>query len=604
MLKEEVPIRGKAEDLLGRYHFAEGLASALSGWSGDESIVVGLCGEWGSGKTSIINLVLEELDGLPEEDESSPTVINFNPWTISGEGDITERFFTELSEQLRLKDESEEAAKLAAMLLEWGEILRFVPAAKLSPEDIRRILFVIATVAGFSSLSAVQLLSSINWLVILSMITTVVLFSLGCIKNISLWLAEYFERQSSRGQKSIHEWKLQLKGEISKRSRNILVVMDDVDRLMPDEVREVFKLVRINADFPRMVYLLAYDRVVIEESLTSQLGICGRSFLEKIVQQSFNLPAIPADSLYSLLTTELDRIIGSLPERAWGFFSPQDSRWGNVYHSGFRELFGNLRDVKRFTGSLEFNLAQFHERPVLEVNPIDFIALEGIRVFEPDVYSFMRNHSELFTVGLDEAESEAKSRKALAEYLKSLEGQSSKRILQLLGELFPKVRDIDRKQVGHYSDSNAKHWRSTLMLCSPELYKTYFALAPGGSSSSICQWEIDAIRSSLGSFSSCLKELRRWILSGRLRPLLSKLEDYTSPGEIGEDEGRNLLHALYDSFHLLPNDDGAFAQVSTRLLISRLTTKLLRNHEPTSVVEFIRRMIEESTQLIGPLQEV
>jgi predicted KAP-like P-loop ATPase len=53
------PIVSKQQDVLGRARFAEQLARDLQGWNGKDSLVVALYGAWGSGKTSLKNIVLE-----------------------------------------------------------------------------------------------------------------------------------------------------------------------------------------------------------------------------------------------------------------------------------------------------------------------------------------------------------------------------------------------------------------------------------------------------------------------------------------------------------------------------------------------------------------
>ena len=58
------PIKTKEEDLLGHEPLAVRIAEAIGNLSPDalsESFVVGIEGSWGSGKTSLINLVLEKL---------------------------------------------------------------------------------------------------------------------------------------------------------------------------------------------------------------------------------------------------------------------------------------------------------------------------------------------------------------------------------------------------------------------------------------------------------------------------------------------------------------------------------------------------------------
>ena len=76
------------DDLLNRSSFVENLSSSLLSWNDKKSLVIGLFGKWGSGKTSIINLLEKQLSSEKEKKSSkdkkkSPIVINFNPWGYS-----------------------------------------------------------------------------------------------------------------------------------------------------------------------------------------------------------------------------------------------------------------------------------------------------------------------------------------------------------------------------------------------------------------------------------------------------------------------------------------------------------------------------------------
>lgn len=55
------PIKAAEQDLLGRSAFAKNLAAAIVGWKNQESLVIALTGLWGSGKSSIKNLAIQEL---------------------------------------------------------------------------------------------------------------------------------------------------------------------------------------------------------------------------------------------------------------------------------------------------------------------------------------------------------------------------------------------------------------------------------------------------------------------------------------------------------------------------------------------------------------
>jgi len=84
------PITKKEDDLLGRSDFSMDLANAMASWHGNDSLVIALHGEWGSGKSSIKNMALSQLAELKEK---KPDVIEFSPWEWASQEKITASFF-------------------------------------------------------------------------------------------------------------------------------------------------------------------------------------------------------------------------------------------------------------------------------------------------------------------------------------------------------------------------------------------------------------------------------------------------------------------------------------------------------------------------------
>lgn len=83
------PISNPKSDRLDRKAFAENLAHVICRLEREQSTVLALVGPWGSGKTSIKNLVIEELKPMP----NAPRVLEFSPWQVSGTGNISSLFF-------------------------------------------------------------------------------------------------------------------------------------------------------------------------------------------------------------------------------------------------------------------------------------------------------------------------------------------------------------------------------------------------------------------------------------------------------------------------------------------------------------------------------
>ena len=124
----------------------------------------------------------------------------------------------------------------------------------------------------------------------------------------------------------------------------ILVMIDDIDRLTADEIRQLYRVIKSVADFPNVIYLLAFDKRVVINALekTQDIPGAGEEYLEKIVQTPFELPIPDKNSLRSLLFEKLNLILTDTPEELF------DKRyWLNVYFQGIDHFITTPRDVIR-----------------------------------------------------------------------------------------------------------------------------------------------------------------------------------------------------------------------------------------------------------------
>ncbi len=70
-----------------------------------------------------------------------------------------------------------------------------------------------------------------------------------------------------------------------------------------------------------------------------------------------------------------------------------ERRWSTFLYKGFLSHFKTIRDIKRYISSLRLNWSLVHSS---DVNQIDFLVIEMIRVFYPEVYSFIAGNKRLF----------------------------------------------------------------------------------------------------------------------------------------------------------------------------------------------------------------
>ena len=114
-LLADVPLVDPRQDRLGRAPFARSLAQAIVSLKGGDSFVVGICGPWGSGKSSILNLMIGELE--KGRKRKRPIILRFNPWLYSGRDQLLHAFLHQLGAVLD-RAEKEKGPKNAAKMLD------------------------------------------------------------------------------------------------------------------------------------------------------------------------------------------------------------------------------------------------------------------------------------------------------------------------------------------------------------------------------------------------------------------------------------------------------------------------------------------------------
>jgi predicted KAP-like P-loop ATPase len=108
-------------------------------------------------------------------------------------------------------------------------------------------------------------------------------------------------RSAGKQPDPVEQQRQAIEAALSKLTDPIVVVIDDIDRLTAREIRDMLGLVRLTAHFPKIIYLLAFDRAKVERALDQDGLEGGRNYLDKIVELSFDLPATSPHALGNLL---------------------------------------------------------------------------------------------------------------------------------------------------------------------------------------------------------------------------------------------------------------------------------------------------------------
>ena len=347
------PISSVSEDLLKRGSFSKLLAETLAKLNKDDTFTVGVFGKWGSGKTSVVKMMLNELDKQQasfDEDEKT-IVVHFEPWNFTDTNQLLNQFFARLSNEFKQKDDD----KLKSIGNALEEYSKAFTLAELIPG------------IGF-------------WGKIIS------LFGENGIKAVGKYL------KKNGDSKDIQKQKDEVVKLLKEQSCKILVVIDDIDRLSNEQIRYVFQLVTSVAKFPNTIYLLVFDKDIVVKALEQVQEGSGEDYLEKVIQIPIEIPDINRSTLRNILLNKLNEI---LKRHNDAHFS--DSRWGNIYTYCIDPFINNIRDINRLCNSVEFKLTAISG----EVDFTDMVALTALEISMPSVYGWVKNNRCVLTGDLD-----------------------------------------------------------------------------------------------------------------------------------------------------------------------------------------------------------
>jgi predicted KAP-like P-loop ATPase len=246
-----------------------------------------------------------------------------------------------------------------------------------------------------------------------------------------------------------------------------LVLIDDIDRLAPDEAIQIFKLVKSVGQLPNVIYVLAFDRELSEKVVSEKYPSEGPHYLEKIVQAGFEVPAVSPEDLRAAFMTEVNATCAAKD-------GEDPVRTMNIMYGIVTPLLKSPRDLKRLIGMLQVTWPAVSS----EVDRADFVAMEALRLFRPNVYTAIRASPDRLTGGA--SSSANRSSRDLAPVYDDLllrevpEGEQAGMRLAL-ARLFPRLAAVWSNT--HYTAE--ADWRRQRLVCIAEHFPTYFRFTLG-----------------------------------------------------------------------------------------------------------------------------
>lgn len=507
MICNDLPIHSASEDKLNRKSFAQSLAKVLLEYSAPSSFSVGLFGEWGSGKTSLINLVLDDIERIDER----TVIVRFNPWLCSDSKQLITQFFKQLARAIKMK--KAKADQLWELIDQYADVL---DAANAIP------------FAGAAFVAAGRFLKS----------------------KARTKVAE--KESDLQGKKD------EIVKELFKQNTKIIVAIDDIDRLTEKEIVAVFQLVKSLGDFPNTVYLLAFDYNVVVKALSEVQQGDGKAYLEKIIQVPFEIPTPNLQSIYETLFSKIDIILDECAAGNW-----DKNKWTNLFQFVLKGYISSIRDVIRFTNVFYLKFTLLKE----ETNPVDLLGLTAIQVFEPSLYSKLPGYKDAFcgTLGRSSYEKQEKAEGRIKEIIAALitnnESVANKSAaIKAIEVLFPKVKEA----MGSFFFGSMEAQNSLLIrnsIAAPECFDRYFSLTLEDEAISSFMMKRLIYEAKADEAKELLEKIYQ---QGKIVRLLEEVDAYASNTEsieLSGDRAALILMCLSEKWHTFEVDDIGFLAI-------------------------------------------
>lgn len=467
------------DDFLGVKVFAEKIAQSIfkqcakgnkSQSVADQSLVFGLEGAWGSGKSSLKNEILKQIRMLSRKSKiRKPIIVEFDPWIQRGVQPLVGALLEEIkSAVISSGIASGEIKHVTSGQLKW------IGSKATEYRDA------ISSLAEFSASIVTETLP-------IPYMRTV----LAGIGKVSSHIPRRAD-DPALSVRSLRQQKKEVNNSLQQLGESLIISIDDIDRLDPQEIMEVMRLVRSVADFSNTIYLLNYDPKIVAQAAEKVHGDTNsRSYIDKIVNVPLRVPVPEAFDLKSWFLREVMPIVEEW-RRINGFQlqGDEEDNIGQVVGSAGTLFFRTPRDVCRSLDAVRLALASIQ----IEVNIPDLVWISIIKIGSSDLYHWIERYlAEMAFISKGDAFARDFEISAFETDLKDISkkiGISTASLEEFLSWQLPM---IDMNKVPEFlsenndpaepalkgsfrraSEANLDLWTFQIRICSPTSFRLYF----------------------------------------------------------------------------------------------------------------------------------
>lgn len=285
------------------------------------ALTVGIHGDWGAGKSSILKMIEVDLSS-----DNDVAVLWFNGWTFEGFDDaktvLIENTITELSRQRSAHGKVQEKATKLLKRVNWLKVAKRSSGVAFnmitglpSPDQIE------------TALGALQNLGH-----------NVANTEAGDIPDKLDEIASFLKpaEDADNLPETIHQFREDFQDLLEEaKIKQLVVLIDDLDRCLPTTAVQTLEAIRLFLFVPKSAFVIGADEAMIEYAVRQHfpdLPVASgplpyaRNYLEKLIQVPFRIPALGAQETRTYVTLLLvQSIVGE-------------------EHDGFDELLNKAKD--------------------------------------------------------------------------------------------------------------------------------------------------------------------------------------------------------------------------------------------------------------------
>ena len=339
--KNDNPIKNPEEDILDRSDQAKALAEYIAKTFQEEksskSHNIAIRGSWGEGKTSFINLTKGQLEEPKAKNwfyeylnktrkffktDKGIEIKEFDPWYFPAKCDIHEQFLSLVDDRGNIILRWIIGYFCCLCIMSFNVFDSFFEAI-INTSYIKCVLDFISRVIQnikqtyFIFICSIGIYSIVYPNNIKSLFSKIkFILSLDSISNVlNNFANDKFDPVKAKKRLKKLTYK-----------RKLLIIIDNIDRLRPEQIKRIFDLVKGIGDLPNIIYILAFDNKIASKALNKTDPEEGSRYLDKFIQYPIDLYT----SYEKLFTDELQKVFCD--------YSNQYSQTLSLYITNLREL--------------------------------------------------------------------------------------------------------------------------------------------------------------------------------------------------------------------------------------------------------------------------